>query len=107
RDYRNEFDPDDWMGPREYVAIEPSPVRSPLSIPGFEFLLAILGVVAAIYLIKWKGIRLTFCVFAKCPSEARHLGEGAKHRSRKHAVSRSKEAIDQTSSNTTRSFLPN
>ena len=30
--YRNVFDPDDWMGPREYVAIKPSPVRSPLLI---------------------------------------------------------------------------
>ena len=54
RDYRNEFDPDDWMGPREYVAIKPSPVRSPLSIPGFEFLLAMSGVVAAICLIRRK-----------------------------------------------------
>ena len=52
RDYRNEFDPDDWMGPLEYVAILPSPVRSPLSIPGFEFWLAMSGgVVAAICLI--------------------------------------------------------
>ena len=34
RDYPNEFDPDDWVGPLEYVAIKPSPVRSPLSIPG-------------------------------------------------------------------------
>ena len=50
RDYRNEFDPDDWMGPREYVAIKPSPVRSPLPIPGFEFWLAMSGVVAAICL---------------------------------------------------------
>jgi len=53
--YRNEFDPDDWMGPREYVAIKPSPVRSPLPIPGFEFLLAMSGgVVAAICLIGQK-----------------------------------------------------
>ena len=52
RDYRNEFDPDDWRGPLEYVAIEPSPVRSPLPIPGFEFLLAMNGgVLAAICLI--------------------------------------------------------
>ena len=52
RDYRNEFDPDDWMGPREYVAIEPSPVRSPLPIPGFEFLFVMSGgVLAAICLI--------------------------------------------------------
>jgi len=51
--YRNEFDPDDWMGPWEYVAIEPSPVRSPLPIPGFEFLLAMCGgVLVAIYLIR-------------------------------------------------------
>ena len=54
RDYPNGFDPDDWIGPREYVAIEPSPVRSPLPILGFEFLLAILGVVAAICLIRRK-----------------------------------------------------
>jgi len=50
--YRNEFDPDDWMGPLEYVAIEPSPVRSPLPIPGFEFLLAMVGVVAGVCLIR-------------------------------------------------------
>ena len=50
RDYRNEFDPDNWMGPLEYAAVKPSPVRSPLPIPGFEFLLAMGGgVVAAIY----------------------------------------------------------
>jgi endonuclease YncB( thermonuclease family) len=58
RDYPNEFDPDDWMGPREYVAIEPSPVRSPLPISGFEFLFAMIGgVVAAICLIRRRGIR--------------------------------------------------
>ncbi|MCK4475851.1 MAG: hypothetical protein KAU16_03915 [Methanophagales archaeon] len=50
RDYPNEFNPDDWMGPREYVAINPFPVRSHLPIPGFEFLFAMSGVVAAIYL---------------------------------------------------------
>jgi hypothetical protein len=54
RDYRNEFDPDDWMGPREYVGIEPSPVRSPLPIPGFELLFAIIGVLSAIYLSRRK-----------------------------------------------------
>jgi hypothetical protein len=54
RDYRNEFDPDDWMGPREYVAIEPSPVYTPLPIPGFELLLAMSGVVGAICLIGRK-----------------------------------------------------
>ena len=55
RDYPNEFDPDDWIGPLEYVAIEPSPVRSPLSIPGFEFLLAMSGgIVAAICLSRRK-----------------------------------------------------
>jgi hypothetical protein len=55
-DYRNEFDPDDWMGPREYVAIKPSPVRSPLPIPGFELLLAMSGgVVAAICLSRRRG----------------------------------------------------
>ena len=70
RDYRNEFDPDDWTGPLEYVAILPSPeptlapastlmpspssVYTPLPIPtpGFEFLFAIIGVVVAIYLIR-------------------------------------------------------
>ena len=55
RDYRNEFDPDDWMGPWEYVAIEPSPVRSPLPIPGFEFWLAMSGVLAAICLSRQRG----------------------------------------------------
>ena len=55
RDNPNEFDPADWMGPREYVAIEPSPVRSPLPIPGFELLLAMSGgVVAAICLSRRK-----------------------------------------------------
>ena len=56
RDYRNEFDPDDWMGPREYVGIKPSPVRSPLPIPGFEFLLAMGRVVAAMWLIRRRCI---------------------------------------------------
>jgi len=37
RDYSNEFDPDDWMGPPEYVAIEPSSVRSPLPIPALNY----------------------------------------------------------------------
>ncbi|MGB7532437.1 MAG: thermonuclease family protein [Halobacteriota archaeon] len=55
RDYRNEFNPDDWMGPREYVGIKPSPVRSPLPIPGFEFLLAMSGgVVVGICLSRQK-----------------------------------------------------
>ena len=60
RDYRNEFDPDDWMGPLEYVATLPSPspvytpLPSPTSTPGFEFLLAIIGIVVTIYLIKQK-----------------------------------------------------
>jgi endonuclease YncB( thermonuclease family) len=54
RDYRNEFDPDDWMGPLEYVAITSSPVRSPLPIPGFEFWLAMSGVVAATCLSRRK-----------------------------------------------------
>ena len=55
RDYPNEFDPGDWVGPWEYVAIKPSPARSPLPIPGFEFLLAMSGgVVAAICLIRRK-----------------------------------------------------
>ena len=75
RDYRNEFDPDDWMGPREYVGIRPSPVYTPLPIPGFEFLLAMSGgVVAAICLIRRKKDKITARVFAKCPRRG-HLGE--------------------------------
>jgi len=54
RDYRNEFDPDDWMGPREYAAIEPSSVRFPLPIPGFVFWLAMVGIVVAICLSRRK-----------------------------------------------------
>ena len=56
RDYRNEFDPDDWMGPREYVGVTPSPVYTPLPIPGFEFWFAMSGgVVAAICLSRQRG----------------------------------------------------
>jgi len=52
RDYPNEFDPDDWICPREYIAIKPFPVRSPLPISGFEFWLAMSGILGAICLIK-------------------------------------------------------
>ena len=68
KDYPNEFNPDDWIGsPLEYIALStllipspspsPSPTLSPTptSIPGFEFLFAIIGVLAAIYLIKRRG----------------------------------------------------
>ena len=60
RGYPNEFDPDDWMGPLEYVAIKPSPspVYTPsltsTPTPGFEFLLAMVGVLAAMCLIGRK-----------------------------------------------------
>ena len=65
RSYPNEFDPDVWIGsPLEYIALtpiptimpSPSPVYTPsppsASIPGFELLFAIIGVLVAIYLIK-------------------------------------------------------
>ena len=66
RDYPNEFDHDDWIGsPLEYIALTSSPTPfytpSPLTPtptptpPGFEFLFAIIGVVAAIYMIKRRG----------------------------------------------------
>jgi len=69
RDYPNEFNPDDWIGsPLEYIALTPSPTpfytpslltptptSTPTLIPGFEFLLAIIGILAAIYLIKRRG----------------------------------------------------
>ncbi|MGB7533037.1 MAG: hypothetical protein WA977_08720 [Halobacteriota archaeon] len=54
-DYRNEFDPDDWMGPLEYAAIEPSSVRSPLPIPGFEFWLAMSGGAVAAICLSRRG----------------------------------------------------
>ena len=64
RDYPNEFNPDDWIGsPLEYIALStllipspspsPSLTPSPTSIPSFEFLFALIGVLAAMYLIKW------------------------------------------------------
>ena len=63
KDYPNEFNHDAWQrSPFEYVALMPSPTPfytpSPLTptptpkLPGFEFLFAIIGVWAAIYLIK-------------------------------------------------------
>jgi hypothetical protein len=56
RDYPNEFNPDDWIGPLEYVAIPPSPVYPiPTPMSGFEFLFAIIGILATTYLIKRKG----------------------------------------------------
>ena len=80
KDYQNEFNPDVWQrSPLEYIALmptplptltpaptlmpSPSPVYTPLPsptllptptpiMPGFEFLFAIIGILAAIYLIK-------------------------------------------------------
>ena len=59
KDYPNEFNPDVWIeSPLEYVALLPSPSSTPTlsptptSTPGFEFLCVIIGVLAAIYLIK-------------------------------------------------------
>jgi hypothetical protein len=76
KDYPNEFNPDDWIGSLEYVAMLPSPeptlaplaptptlmlspspvytsLPSPTSAPGFEFwFLAIIGVLVVMYLIK-------------------------------------------------------
>jgi len=71
KDYPNEFKPNDWIGsPLEYIALTPSPLPTltptpalmpspslaispiPTPISGFEFLFAITGILAAIYLIK-------------------------------------------------------
>ena len=66
KDYPNEFNPDVWQrSPLEYTALAPSPAPfytpspltptpapTPTPIPGFEFLFAIIGVLAAIYLIR-------------------------------------------------------
>jgi len=74
KDYPNEFNPDVWMeSPLEYVDITPTPEPTPVfpfmlspspgptisSIHTFGFLFTILGIVAAIYLIRRKreGIR--------------------------------------------------
>ena len=54
RGYPNEFDPGDWMGPWEYVAVKPSPVYTPLPIPGFELLLAMSGVLVVMCLSRRK-----------------------------------------------------
>jgi len=72
RDYRNEFDPDDWIGPIEYVAIlpspspvytpsptvtpSPSPTPAPMptptpSAPGFGAIFAIGSLLAVAYLV--------------------------------------------------------
>lgn len=70
KDYPNEFNPDVWVESLlEYVdmtptlehTLTPTPSPSPTvapsltPIPGFEFVFAIIGVLAAIYLIKRKG----------------------------------------------------
>ena len=61
KDYQNEFNLDVWVGsPMEYVDMTPTPSPSPsptlsptpTSTPGFEFVCVIIGVLAAIYLIK-------------------------------------------------------
>jgi len=70
KDYPNEFNQDVWMkSPLEYVDMiptpeptitpEPSPYPAFLSLHAFGFLFTILGIVAAIYLIRRKreGIR--------------------------------------------------
>ena len=62
RDYPNEFYPDAWIeSPLEYIALMPTPSLvytpspTPTPMPSFEFLFAISGVLAAIYLIKREG----------------------------------------------------
>ncbi|MEA2032995.1 MAG: PGF-CTERM sorting domain-containing protein [Euryarchaeota archaeon] len=67
KDYPTEFNPDVWVGsPLEYIALTlsptpfytPSPLTptpTPIPIPGFEFLFAMIGMLAAMYLIKRKG----------------------------------------------------
>ena len=65
RDYPNEFNPDVWIeSPLEYIALmptpspvytpSPSPTLSPTTTPAldFEILFAIIGVLAAIYMIR-------------------------------------------------------
>ena len=56
KDYPNEFNPDVWIeSPLEYVALLPSPSSTPTlspTTPSFEFVFAIIGVLAAMYLIK-------------------------------------------------------
>ena len=48
----SEFNPYEWKV--DYTST-PTPALSPTPIPGFELLFAIIGVLAAIYLIKRKG----------------------------------------------------
>ena len=75
KDYPNEFYPDVWIESLlEYVAMiqtfehtliptpSPSPIPTlpPTTIPGFEFVCAMTGVLAAIYLIR-QGDKITFC----------------------------------------------
>jgi endonuclease YncB( thermonuclease family) len=68
RDYPNEFNPDVWQrSSLEYIALTlsplptstptlmPSPSSTPTSIPSFEFLSAIIGILAAMYLIRQRG----------------------------------------------------
>ena len=72
KDYPNEFNPDVWIeSPLEYVAMipapepilapttspSPSPIPTlpPTAIPGFEFVFATIGVVAAVCLIRQEG----------------------------------------------------
>ena len=61
KDYPNEFNPDVWMdSPLEYVDMTPTPSPSSINlptpqIPCFELLFTMIGIVAAIYLIKRKG----------------------------------------------------
>ncbi len=59
KDYPNEFDPDVWIeSPLEYIALMPTPSLvytpspTPTPMPSFELLFAIIGVLAAIYLIR-------------------------------------------------------
>jgi hypothetical protein len=68
RDYPNEFNPDVWQrSSLEYIALTlsplptstptlmPSPSSTPTLIPSFEFLSAIIGILAAMYLIRQRG----------------------------------------------------
>jgi endonuclease YncB( thermonuclease family) len=56
KDYPNEFNADVWIeSPLEYITLLPSPSSTPTlspTTPSFEFVFAIIGLLAAIYLIK-------------------------------------------------------